>query len=295
MERYRERKSYNREILNKLHKVQLQILGDFINVCEKYNLTYFAIYGTAIGAVRHNGFIPWDDDIELGMLREDYDKFFEVFDPELGDKYNLLTPETDERYACTVTHLQRKGTRFVSEMSQDLKCEQCIFMDIFPFDYVAANRKQQLSQGRKANFWGKMLFLSGTAYPFIPFGGIKGKIAGLICKMIHFGLKILHITPVKIYKKYKNVATEYNVKSDRSEYVTSFEYAGCLKDMIKEKNLFPMKKVPFENLEINIPNNNHEFLKKVYGDYMQLPSEENRVNHMPLIIQFEGEEPIYEQ
>ena len=295
MERYRERKSYNREILNKLHKVQLQILGDFINVCEKYNLTYFAIYGTAIGAVKHNGFIPWDDDIDVGMLREDYDKFFEVFDQELGDKYNLLTPETDERYACTVTHLQRKGTRFVSEMSQDLKCEQCIFMDIFPFDYVAANRKQQLSQGRKANFWGKMLFLSGTAYPFIPFGGIKGKIAGLICKMIHMVLKILHITPVKIYKKYKHVATEYNFRKDRSEYVTSFEYAGCLKDMIGGENLFPMKKVPFENLEINIPNNNHEFLKKVYGDYMQLPSEENRVNHMPLIIQFEGEEPIYEQ
>ena len=65
--------------------------------------------------------------------------------------------------------------------------------------------------------------------------------------------------------------------------------------MIRGENLFPMKKVPFENLEINIPNNNHEFLKKVYGDYMQLPSEENRVNHMPLIIQFEGEEPIYEQ
>lgn len=295
MKRYNEKKGYEPDVLNKLHAVQLQILGDFINVCEKYNLTYFAVYGTAIGAVRHSGFIPWDDDIDVGMLREDYDKFFEVFNQELGDKYNLLTPETDGRYACTVTHLQRKGTRFVSEMSQDLKCEQCIFMDIFPFDYVAAGRKQRLSQGRKANFLGKMLFLSGTAYPFIPFGGIKGKIAGLICKMIHFGLKILHITPIKIYKKYKHVATEYNVKSDRSEYVTSFEYAGCLKDMIKEKNLFPMKKVPFENLEINIPNNNHEFLKKVYGDYMQLPSEENRVNHMPLIIQFEGEEPIYEQ
>ena len=295
MKRYKEKKGYIPEVLDKLHEVQLQILKDFINVCEKYNLTYFAVYGTAIGAVRHGGFIPWDDDIDVGMLREDYDRFFEVFEQELGDKYNLLTPEIDERYACTVTHLQRKGTRFVSEMSQDLKCEQCIFMDIFPFDYVAANRKQQLSQGRKANFWGKMLFLSGTAYPFIPFGGIKGEIAGLICKMIHFSLKILHITPVKIYRKYKHVATEYNVKSDRSEYVTSFEYAGCLKDMIKEKNLFPMKKVPFENLEINIPNNNHEFLKKIYGDYMQLPSEENRVNHMPLIIQFEGEEPIYEQ
>ena len=92
----------------------MEILSDFIGVCQKYNLTYFVVYGTAIGAVRHSGFIPWDDDIDVGMLREDYNKFFEVFQDELGEKYNLLTPEIDGRYACTVTHIQRKGTKFVS-------------------------------------------------------------------------------------------------------------------------------------------------------------------------------------
>lgn len=292
--RYKEARGYDDAVLEKLHRVQLEILSDFIGVCQKYNLTYFVVYGTAIGAVRHSGFIPWDDDIDVGMLREDYNKFFEVFQDELGEKYNLLTPEIDGRYACTVTHIQRKGTKFVSEASQDLKCEQCIFMDIFPFDYVAADQKAAVKQGRKANILGKLLFLSGSAYPVIPFGGFKGEIAALGCKFIHFLLKLIRITPQKLYKRFVEVSTAYNNSDDRSEYVTSFEYAGCLKDRIKKNGLFPMKEVQFENLRVNIPANNHEFLSKVYGDYMQIPPENERVNHMPLIIQFEGEDPIYE-
>lgn len=286
MRRYKERREYSPEILEKLHKIQLRILEDFINVCEKYNLTYFAVYGTAIGAVRHHGFIPWDDDIDVGMLREDYDRFFEIFEKELGDKYYLLTPETDGRYACTVTHLQRKGTRFVSEMSQDLKCEQCIFMDIFPFDYVAEEKKEQILQGRNTNFWGKMLFLSGTAYPLIPYDGIKKEIASLICKIIHYILKGVRIKPRWLYKQYIKAARKYNNSEKKSQYVTSFEYVGCLKDKVKKEALFPIKKLPFENLIINVPANNHEFLTKVYGDYMQLPPVDKRVNHMPLEIEF---------
>lgn len=111
MRRYQNTRGYEPEVLEKLHKIQLEILEDFIYVCEKYNLTCFGVYGTAIGAVRHQGFIPWDDDIDVGMLREDYNRFFEVFEKELGEKYTLLTPEIDNRYACTVTHIQRKGTR----------------------------------------------------------------------------------------------------------------------------------------------------------------------------------------
>lgn len=288
-----ENRLYEDEILNKLHKVQLKILSDFIAVCEKYNLRYFAVYGTSIGAVRHQGFIPWDDDIDVAMLREDYDKFCKVFQKELGEDYNLLTPEIDERYACTVTHIQKRGTKFVSEASQDLKCEQGIFMDIFPLDYVAGDKKAALKQARYSNILGRLLFLSGTAYPMIPYKGAKGKLVAYTCLIIHYGLKLLRIRPRFLYRKYLSIVTKYNCASDKSEYVTSFEYAGGLKDRVKKKNLFPLKKVPFENLEVNIPANNHEFLTKVYGDYMKIPPKEDRVNHMPLIIQFEGEEPIH--
>ena len=76
--------SYDPEILKQLHQVQVEILKDFSSVCEKYSLPYFAVYGTAIGAVRHGGFIPWDDDIDIGMLREDYDKVFSSFSKRVG-------------------------------------------------------------------------------------------------------------------------------------------------------------------------------------------------------------------
>lgn len=293
IKRYTKVRKYDENVLNKLHSVQVQILSDFIAVCEKYNLTYFVVYGTAIGAVRHHGFIPWDDDIDVAMLREDYDKFCKIFPKELGKEYSLLTPEMDGRYACTVTHIQKKGTKFVSEASQDLKCEQCIFMDIFPLDYVAKEKRAALRQARYSNILGRLLFLSGTAYPVIPYKGVAGKIAKIICVMIHYFLKILRITPCFLYKKYVSVVTRYNGRKDKSEYVTSFEYANGLKDRVKRDELFPIQKISFESLQVNIPANNHEFLTKVYGDYMKIPPEEERVNHMPLIIQFEGEEPIY--
>lgn len=286
MKKENKYQGYPPEILDKLHKVQLEILEDFIRVCNKYGLRYFAIYGTAIGAVRHEGFIPWDDDIDVGMLRRDYDRFFEVFEKELGDKYNLLTPEIDPRYACTVTHIQRKGTRFVSEMSKDLKCEQCIFMDIFPFDYVAPGKKAQKKQARRTTFWGKLLFLSGTGNPIIPYGGIMGAVMHAACMLIHLVLKLFRVSPASIYRKYKAAATEYNNRKERSGYVTSFEYTGCIKDKVRRSALFPVREVPFENMMIAIPNNNDEFLTKVYGDYMQLPPEDKRVNHMPIEIDF---------
>lgn len=288
MRKYDKSKMYEPDVLDKLHNVQLQILRDFIKVCEKYNLPYFAVYGTAIGAVRHQGFIPWDDDIDVAMLREDYDKFCKVFQKELGQEYNLLTPEIDGRYACTVTHIQRKGTKFISEASQDLKCEQCIFMDIFPLDYVAKKKKDALRQSRMTNIFGRLLFLAGTAYPVIPYGGVKGKAAAIICWAIHYILVLFRVKPAYLYKKYLSIATKYN-NADKSTYVTSFEYAGGLKDRVKKADLFPLKKVSFEDLHVNIPANNHEFLSKVYGDYMKIPPKEQQINHMPLVIDF-GEE-----
>lgn len=293
MRKYDKSKRYEPDVLDKLHRVQLQILADFIKVCDKYDLQYFVVYGTAIGAVRHHGFIPWDDDIDVAMLREDYDKFCRVFQKELGKDYNLLTPEIDGRYACTVTHIQKKGTKFISESSQDLKCEQCIFMDIFPLDYVAADKKAALKQARNSNVLGRLLFLSGTAYPVIPYKGVKGTIAAYGCWIIHYALKILRIKPRFLYRKYVSTVTKYNNSSGKSEYVASFEYAGGLKDRVKRKALFPLQKVSFEGMEVNIPANNHEFLTKVYGDYMKIPPKEEQVNHMPLVIQFEGEEAIY--
>ena len=288
MKRYQSNRGYEPEVLERLHKVQLEILEDFIAVCNKYNLKYFGVYGTTLGAVRHQGFIPWDDDIDVGMLREDYDKFFEIFEQELSDKYALLTTEIDERYACTVTHVQKKGTKFISEASQELKCEQCIFMDIFPYDRVADRRLGQIRQVLMTNFWAKLLFLAGTAYPVIPLKGILGNMARFGCKVIHYFLKVFKVSTKMLYRNYLRVATAYN-KDESKEYVTFFENFGSITNKMNKKEIFPLKKMKFEHLEINIPNHYHEYLCNTYGDYMQLPPEDKRVNHMPLVIDFGDE------
>ena len=137
MKKYTVNKPYEKEVLDKLHRVQVEILRDFDTVCEKHQLHYFAVYGTAIGAVRHGGFIPWDDDVDVAMLREDYEKFLQIFPEEMAERYQLMTPELDGDYTCTVTHLQRKHTKFISEVTENLPYEQCIDLDIFPLDEVA--------------------------------------------------------------------------------------------------------------------------------------------------------------
>ena len=285
MKRYKSSKEYEPEVLKHLHEVQVEILKDFIRTCDKHNLKYFAVYGTALGAVRHQGFIPWDDDIDVGMLREDYYRFFEVFEEELGQKYTLLTPEIDERYACTVTHIQKKGTKFISEDSQDLKCERGIFMDIFPYDYIADSSNAQRKQELATFFWGKLLFLSGTAYPYIPIEGIVGRLAGMVCIVVHGVLKLLNVSPRTLYRRYLKNARSYNAKGSK-KYITSFENPGAVKNKICEDDMYPLQKVKFETTEIYIPANNHEIMTSIYGDYMQLPPEDKRVNHRPLVIDF---------
>lgn len=284
-------KQYDPDVLKKLQMVQTEMLKDVLEVCDKYDLPCFLIYGTAIGAVRHKGFIPWDDDIDVGMLRKDYDKLLSVFASELGEHYELLTPEIDSRYACTVTHVQRRNTVFITEMTKGLKCNCRIFMDIFPFDNVPESELEQNKLLRKSTLYGKLLFLSGSGSPHIPYTGLLYHILHFGCQIIHYGLKLFHITPSFLYKKFKKVSTSFN--DVNCEYVTSYEYTGCLKDKVKKADLLPLVKVPFEDITAYIPANNDEFLKKVYGNYMEIPPVEKRVNHAPLVIQFEGEDPIY--
>ena len=89
----------------------LQLFRELDEICKKNNLRYVMAGGTAIGVVRNEGFIPWDDDIDVGMMRDDYEIFIRVVEKEMGDKYQMLTPEIDDRYACNVTKFQRKGTK----------------------------------------------------------------------------------------------------------------------------------------------------------------------------------------
>ena len=102
-------KEYEPEVLRKLQKAEVEILKDFDALCEKHGIDYFVCGGTAIGGVRHQGFIPWDDDIDIGMTREDYEHFLKVADSEYGDKYGVINPDRDSSFPAILTKWYRKG------------------------------------------------------------------------------------------------------------------------------------------------------------------------------------------
>lgn len=284
MKNIERNKPYEPQILDRLHRLQIEMLLDLAEICRKYNLQYFAVFGTALGAVRHKGFIPWDDDIDVGMVRDDYEVFIRVVEKEMGDKYQILTPEIDGRYACNVTKFQRKGTKFVSHLSEKLECEQCIFIDIFPFDCVAPTVGKAKKQQLMTLFWDRLLYLCGTAYPIIPYKGIKHNLAAGICWCVHYATKILRLSPRKVYQHFEKESQRYNYL--KTGMVTTFGEAISLKYRLPVNKMLPVKEIPFENITINVLSNNIEHLEKTYGDYMKMPPVDQRVNHAPYIIEF---------
>ena len=113
---------YEPETLKRLQGEILSILDDFMAVCDKYHLEYFGIAGTGIGAVRHKGFIPWDDDIDIAMPRHDFDKFTKIIQKTMGDKYLVLNGKNYPGYPLMTTRLVKRGTVFAEKVMKDVDC-----------------------------------------------------------------------------------------------------------------------------------------------------------------------------
>ena len=281
-------KQYEPDVLKKLQQTQLGILKDFIAICEKYELDYIMLGGTGIGVIRHQGFIPWDDDIDVAMPRKDYDAFLAVIEQEMGDKYHIQTPLTDKDYPCNVTHMQKKGTKFVPYVSKDLKCELCISIDIFALDNMADDPRLRTRQLKRTWVLNKLIYLCGTGKPIIPLKGWKKTVAAALCQIAHFGLKVLHIKPAFLYSLLLKEAKRYN--DQETKYMNAFEVTMSHRAYLTKDELYPLKTFKYEGIDVTMPNKYDTYLKRLFGDYMTPPPEDKRVNHCPYILDFGEEE-----
>lgn len=281
-------KEYDELTLKRVQQCEISILKDFITVCKEYDLTYFAMAGTAIGALRHQGFIPWDDDIDVCLPRKDYEKLLSVFEEKYSDKYIIGNAEHMENYPLMTTRIMMRGTKFVEESLKNVKCELGIFLDVYPFDNVSDDEKKFKRQAWEAWFWSKILILRHIAFPVLPFRGIKGKLAYAICAIAHGVLVILNIPPRWIYKRCKKASCRYNhIETKRLAY---FCDTSPYINMINKDESYPLIELDFEDVKMKFPKNLHEILTFVYGDYMQLPPVEKRKNHYPYCLEFKEEE-----
>lgn len=275
---------YDQKTLEKVQQVQAEILKDVLELCKKHGIDNFIIFGSALGVVRHKGFIPWDDDIDIGIFREDLPRFKRAVKKELSDKYEFLTCEINHNYACTVTHFQKKGTKFVSNDIKKCDYTPGINIDIFIYDHLADGFFARRYQYFMTWFLGRLLYLSGKGEPVIPYKGIKKWICKKICDLVRLGLRILNITPIKVYRKFQKISQMYRNKKTR--YYAAFETPTPWLNKMRKEDIYPLKERPFRDFTVYIPRNTHQHLRKIFGNYMQLPPEEKRVNHRPWIIDF---------
>lgn len=277
-------REYDSATLKKVQNAELGILADFIKVCDENGIDYFGLAGTGIGALRHGGFIPWDDDIDVGLLRKDYDRVIEIFRRDFGDKYTVVNGDYYKKYPLMTTRIVINGTSFVEESLKGIDCPLGIFLDVYAFDNVAPDEKKKKKQVHKAWLYSKLLILRHIPFPVLPFKGIKGKICHCITFMAYLFLNIFFVSHNFIYRKCLKYSTMYNGE-DTGVY-GFFCDTDAYSQILAKDEIFPVRKIGFESLEMSFPNELEKLLTALYGDYMQLPPEEKRKNHFPYRLDF---------
>ena len=283
-------KQYDPAVLRKLQMAQCLIMEDFIKICKDNNLNYFIFAGCAIGVERHGGFIPWDDDIDIGMLREDYEKFKQIAVNEYSDKYTVLEISQDDKFPFLNMEFKRNGTRNVPEIFKESNVDMGIDVAIYPFDNVADNPKQRKRQIRRVFVWHKIKILREFGHPVLFIKGWKKTVVSVICVLAHAFLKLFRVSHKFINKQYLKSALKYN--DSETEWVSCFFGTTPMENSMKRSEIFPLCEKKFEYLTVNVSGKNHECLTRKFGDYMQIPPPEKQKNHVPYILEFGPYEDI---
>ena len=277
-------KFYDQETLERLHKTELEILTDFMELCDRNGLTYFGIAGTGIGAKRHGGFIPWDDDIDVAMPRKDFERFLQLAKEELSDRYIPLNAAYDSRFPMMTTRLMKKGTVFVEEALKDAGCPCGIFLDLYVMDNVADGKLAYELQSWEAWFWSKLLVLRCMPKPFLFQTGWKASVIWAVCGAVHHVMKALRISPAFLRNRCERVCRRYEQQDTRR--MAFLPDTSPYWNVVDKTRLYPLRRLDFENVTLNFPNNMEELLTSQYGNYMELPPEDKRKTHYPCRLEF---------
>ncbi len=240
----------NKDHTREAQEVMLEILKAFDGICKKYHLTYWLDHGTLLGAVRHQGFIPWDDDLDVTMPREDYEEFLKVASHELDEHYFLQTQQSDHCYLNFFPKIRDRHSTFIDEWEtkHQICYHQGIYIDIFPLNTIPKNKRY--------------------LYHFLV----------SLSKIFHNRfIKNISLTAfwVRMINKMHTMHGDYVVSGgENMRYVIH----------VDKETIYPLSKVTFENHMFPAPRDYHNYLRSIFGDtYMQLPPLKLRKRHSALI------------
>ena len=261
--------------LRHVQKKSLQLAKYFSDFCDKNGLLCFLCGGGAIGSIRHQGFIPWDDDLDFFMPRSDYEKLVSLWKEQENDEnYVLLRASKNYNDRNSFTTLRDKETPFIKTYQDDLDIVHGVQIDIFPLDVAPMKSYQRKIQ----KFWALVYAIYCSQQ--IPQN--HGKFFTGLGKFLLF-LAPTQRNKYYVWKFAEKKMTKYNCTTTGfvTELCVGPRYMG---NIYPEKDFSAAKKVIFEDVELPIPIGYHDYLSNVFGDYMKLPPENQRTAHHETIF-----------
>ena len=246
--------------------LELKILEEFDRICKKHQLKYTIAYGTLLGAVRHHGFIPWDDDIDVCMPRNDFEQLRQVYRNDLGKDYFYQCNATDPEYFYLMDKIRLNGTVFKESFVSKYAIHHGIYIDIFPIDKIPnTNFKKNIQ------YFAFHFFRTGLQAKFLMSSARTGlkKIAALILKCLY-----VFFSKPFLYKQAHKIASMYNDVNCRE--ITCFFSPYKKKDVYNIEMMQVIEYRQFESIKVASVAKYDEMLSLLYGDYMKLPPLKDR-------------------
>ena len=266
------------EELHKLQEIEMELLQEVDRICRKYKIHYNMVGGTMLGAIRHGGYIPWDDDADLGFLRTEYEKFRRICQTELNtEKYYFQEIRDTEGYRWGYAKLRKKNTKFVRLGQEFMPYEQGVFIDLFPLDNVPDNRLL-----RKVHFFSCFLL---RKFLWSEVGCRTEK-----NKMIRELYGIMHLVPRKVLISWYELLIRMNARH-KTELVRILTFPTPKNTYgFYRKWFLKQARYHFGNITLTGAKDYEGYLKHKFGDYMELPPESERKVHPISKLKLEEDE-----
>lgn len=269
-----------REVLLKVQPVLLEITKEIKRVCDENGIRYFLYRGTFLGAVRHQGFIPWDDDMDVAMLREDYEKFRRIATEKMDPRFCFQDWHTDANYAHPFGKVRKRNTLYVEAKCAQLP-ENGFYVDVYPIDFAPESEAERKKLAQKLLHLYRVKLMKSKYTPWMEEDKIiwKKRIGYMLYQTI-----ALFVSQQKLIQTYESIISavpESGLLYEQSALPRSYYFD---KQWCEE-----LAEYPFEDQFFKGPKQYDAFLSSLYGDYMELPPEDKRENRHQIIKMDFGE------
>jgi lipopolysaccharide cholinephosphotransferase len=251
----------------KLHVHLMDAFVEFDRVCRAQNIPYYLVAGTLLGAVRHQGIIPWDDDIDVGLLRRDYERFVRVAPPELGDRYFLQTSESDPDYFLCFAKIRVNGTKVLEASSIDCDMHHGAYIDIFPLDNIPESPAMRWLHANLCKLLKAMVLARGKYRDLFP-------VKNLVVRVLRV---LLRPIPFPTLMEWLQAAMQLS-PNDESTYIANIAGGtyGYRRARSPRRYFNDPIELSFGGHAATAPAMWHEYLTHLYGDYMTPPPDDQR-------------------